>query len=555
MGHAMNAFLTPLACLALCLALLTGTASGATPGKPNIVFILADDLGWGDLGSYGQKLIKTPHLDRMAAEGLRLTRHYSGNAVCAPSRCVLMTGKHPGHAFIRNNRSMQPEGQHPIPAEEVTLPELLKTQGYATGAFGKWGLGGPDTTGEPLKQGIDRFYGYNCQSVAHNFYPTYLWDNQQKVPLKNTAFSAQARLQPGEDPLADASYARFRGTEYSADLIAAQARDFIRQHKDKPFFCFVPTTVPHLALQVPEDSLAPYIGQWDDPPYPGGNGYLPHRHPRAAYAAMVSRMDEEVGRLMALIKELGLDENTIFIFSSDNGPLYDKLGGTDCEFFNSHGGLRGRKGSLYEGGFRVPGIVRWTGHIQPGSTSDRVTGFEDWIPTLLELIGSAATTPTGLDGISFAPTLLGQAQPERPFLYREFPAYGGQQCLLMGDWKAVRTDMMPGALKKKNAGGAGVGGGASPGDGVSGGAAKAKGNAIVTVEKKDASGAVVQGKAVRAPLTLPPLQLYNLKTDPTESKDVAAEHPDIIAKMEAIMKGQHVSSKDFPFPVLDGRSE
>ncbi|MFM8469887.1 MAG: arylsulfatase [Limisphaerales bacterium] len=478
----------------------------AAPRPPNVVFIIADDLGWGDLGCYGQKIIRTPHLDRLAAEGMRFTHHYSGNAVCAPSRCVLMTGKHPGHAFIRDNRQFKPneEGQYPIPADTITLAKLFQQRGYATGGFGKWGLGGPGTTGEPLKQGFTRWFGYNCQAVAHNFYPEYLWDNDRKVPTRNAKFSAHDTLKPGEDAADPKSYARFQSKEYSADLIAEQARAFIRANKDKPFFCYVPTTVPHLALQVPDDSLAEYLGKFDDPPYAGGKGYLPHFKPRAAYAAMITRMDREIGRTMELVKELGLDEQTIFVFTSDNGPLtgnHQGLAGTDCAFFNSNGGLRNGKGSLYEGGVRVPGIVRWKGRIAAGATSERVTGFEDWMPTLLELAGFNEHTPKAIDGLSFAPTLLGQRQAERPFLYREFPSYTGQQSVRVGDWKAVRQNLKPAPAKQ-----------AAP-------------NLAI--------------------------QLYNLRADPSESTDVAAQHPEVVAKLEAILRAQHAVSTEFPLPALD----
>lgn len=499
--------------LAISLALGATAFSAGSGRKPNIVFFLGDDLGFGDLGCYGQKIIRTPNIDRMAAEGMKLTQHYCGNAVCAPSRCVLMTGKHPGHAFIRDNRSIEPEGQWPIPAEELTVPEVLKSQGYTTGGFGKWGLGGPDTTGEPLRQGMDRFYGYNCQGVAHNFYPTYLWDDAKKVSLDNPPGNGHGTLNTGEDPNDPKSYAKFSGKEYSADLIAEQARAFVRTNKDRPFFCYVPTTVPHLALQVPEDSAKEYIGKFDDPPFSGSGkgGYYPNFHPRATYAGMITRMDREVGRMMDLIKELGLDEDTIFIFSSDNGPLtgnHQGLAGTDCAFFNSNGGLRNGKGSLYEGGIRSPGIVRWKGKIEAGSTNARVTGFEDWMPTLLELVGAPQATPKGIDGISFAPTLLGKSQPERPFLYREFPSYGGQQSVRVGDWKGVRQNLKPVAAKKKD--------------------------------------------GAKSDLTI---QLYNLKNDPSETKDVAKEHPEIVAKMEALMREQHSPSKDFAMPALDAQGK
>jgi arylsulfatase len=489
-----------LTALCLCVAWWGSALAADDTRPPNVVFLLADDLGYGDVGCFGQKKIRTPNLDRLAAEGMRLTQHYSGNAVCAPSRCVLMTGLHPGHAFIRNNRSVEPEGQFPIPANTVTLGKLLKKHGYATGGFGKWGLGPPQSTGDPLRQGMDRFFGFNCQGVAHNYYPTYLWSDDKRTPLDNPAFSAQQRLPSDADPRDPKSYARYAGNAYAPDLIGQQALEFVRQHKDEPFFLYFPTTVPHLALQVPEDSLAEYAGAFPETPYLGDRRYLPHRTPRAAYAAMITRMDRDIGRIVDLIKELGLDERTIFIFSSDNGPLYDELGGTDSEFFNSAGGLRGRKGSLYEGGIRVPCIVRWKGHIAPGTTSDRVSGFEDWLPTILELVGAERSIPPQLDGISLAPTLLGRAQEARPFLYREFPSYGGQQSLRMGDWKAIRPELAP------------------------------KGNP----RKTDLS-----------------LELYNLAADPAEARNVAADNPQVVKQMEAIMREQHRPSAEFPLPAID----
>jgi len=475
------------------------TRAAESPRPPNVVFILADDLGYGELGCYGQRKIRTPRLDQMAAQGMRFTQHYSGGAVCAPSRCVLMTGKHNGHALIRDNVATPPEGQYPLPAGTVTLMRLFHDAGYATGAFGKWGLGGPGSTGAPGKQGVDRFYGYLCQGKAHNFYPTYLWDNDRQVALKNPAMRLPDKLPDGADPTDPANYDRFRGKEYSADLIFAQARQFVRDHKDRPFFLFVPTTIPHLALQVPDDSLSEYRGKWDDPPYPGGKGYLPQHSPRAAYAAMVTRMDREAGRIMDLIKDLGLDEQTIFVFSSDNGPLDGRYGGTDSDFFDSTAGLRGYKGSLYEGGFRVPCVVRWNGRIRLGSVSDRVTGFEDWLPTLLELTSNTKAVPRDLDGISFAPTLLGDKQPPRPFLYREYPNDGGWQSVRIGDFKGVRHDLLP------------------------------RGTARPRLQ----------------------IELYDLGKDRAESKDVAADHPDLVTEVERIFRAQHVASKDFAIPSLD----
>ncbi len=480
----------------------------AARNQPNIVFILADDLGYGDIGPFGQTRIKTPNLDRMAAEGMRLTQHYSGNAVCAPSRAVLMTGLHPGHAFIRNNRQMDgatpsrigrpaKEGQYPLPANTRTMARAFQSAGYRTGGFGKWGLGGPGSTGEPLRQGFDRWFGYNCQAVAHNYYPTYLWDNDAVFALKNPPFASHDKISPQEDPSQPGSYRRFQGSEYSADLITLKALEFVRENQARPFFLYWPTTVPHVALQVPDDSLKEYLGRWEDPPYPGGNGYLPHFSPKAAYAAKITRMDRDIGRMMELIAELGLDEDTLFIFTSDNGPLngtHQGLAGTDCAFFNSNGGLRDGKGTLYEGGYRVPCIVRWKGTLQPG-TSPRVTGFEDWLPTLLELAGASDAAPADLDGISFAPTLRGTRQPERPFLYRELPAYTGQQSVRIGDWKGIRRNLL------------------------------------------------------RAPDS--PVELYNLAADPAETKDVSSDHPGIVAEMETVMREQHEKSSAFPFPALD----
>lgn len=476
----------------------------AETAKPNFIFILCDDLGYGDIGAFGQKKIRTPNLDRLAAEGMKLTAHYSGHNVCAPSRCALLTGKHPGHTYIRENRGGLGdggEGQEPVPAGELTLPLTLKKFGYTLGCTGKWGLGPVGSTGDPLRQGFDRFYGYNCQAVAHNFYPTHLWSDDRRVALDNPKFAAHQKLPVGADTNSPASYTAYEGRQYSADLIAEESRAFVRANKDRPFFLYFATTVPHLALQVPEDSLREYAGAFPEEPYPGGRGYLPNRTPRATYAAMVTRLDREVGRLMDLVKDLGLDQRTVFIFTSDNGPLYDKLGGTDTDFFNSAGGYHGRKGSYYEGGFRVPLLVRWTGRIKAGSESDRVTGFEDWLPTILELIGEKGATPAVIDGLSFAPTLLGRNQEPRPFLYRESPGYGGQQCVRAGDWKLVRQNLNPGSRLQNPP----------------------------------------------APTT----ELYDLAKDPGETTDVAAQHPDIVQKLLALAGRQHVKSDLFPIRNLD----
>lgn len=457
--------------------------------KPNIVFIMADDLGWGDLGSYGQTKIRTPYLDQMAKEGMRFTQFYAGSPVCAPSRCVLMTGKHGGHAFIRDNKEVRPEGQWPIPASEVTIAELLKAQGYATGAFGKWGLGFVGSEGDPNRQGFDLFYGYNCQREAHNYYPDHLWRNDQKMMLE------------GNDR-------GLTGKYYSHDLIEVEALKFIRDNKDKPFFAYVPFTIPHLALQVPEDSLAEYAGKWDDPPYDGKNGYLPHPSPRAAYAAMVTRMDRSVGRILDLIKELNLDDNTVVMFTSDNGGAFGtvtkdfeflpgRMGGTDYVYFRSTGNFRAFKGSVYEGGIRVPLIARWPGKIKAGSVSQLPAVFYDLMPTFCELAGIAG--PKQADGLSILPTLLGKSgQSKHEFLFWDFGGYGGQQAVRLGDWKGVRRNLHKGNTR---------------------------------------------------------IELYNLATDAGETTDLASKHQDIVKRIEKIMTEQHQPSADFPIKVLDATAK
>jgi arylsulfatase A len=496
----MSLFSRVLALLLVCCSL---TPLSGQVNRPNIVLIVADDLGYRELGCFGQKRIRTPNLDQLAAQGMKLTQHYSGNAVCAPSRCVLMTGKHPGHAYIRSNRSTPPEGQEPIPAAEVTLAELLRDQGYATGGFGKWGLGGPESSGIPLNQGFDRFFGYLCQAHAHSYYPAYLWNDNAHLPLNNDPpVPGHAKLPEGADPSLPASYEIFQGTDYAPDRINNQAVAFLKQQgasvaadRGKPFFLYYPTVIPHVALHVPDEDLEPYhaLG-WNDPPFTADRGgYTPHFTPRAAYAAMISRLDRYVGRILQVLDELNLTDNTIVIFSSDNGTTHlDRE--VDYTFFESVGELRGLKGSLYEGGVRVPAIVRWPGRVAAGTETDRVSGFEDWMPTIMEAIGAAESLPPGVDGISLLPTLLGQSQEERAFLYREFPSYGGQQSIRVGDWKAVRQNMSRGNL---------------------------------TVE------------------------LYNLREDISESKDVAAEHPDLVQKLTAMMAEQHVPSRLFPLKPLD----
>lgn len=476
------------------------TATASEPSKPNIVFILADDLGYRELGCFGQKKIRTPHLDQLAAQGMKLTQHYSGNAVCAPSRCVLMTGRHPGHAWVRNNSEMQPEGQKPIPDSEVTLAELLKAEGYVTGAFGKWGLGGPGSEGDPMRQGFDRFFGYNCQRHAHSFYPDYLWSDAERVPLGNSpAIPGHAKLAPGADPQDPQSYNVFKGQEFAPDRIRDEALRFVSEHREQPFFLYYPTTLPHVALHIPDAELKPYLELgWSDPPFTAENGgYTPHFTPRAAYAAMISRMDSDVGALLNQLRDLHLDDNTIVIFSSDNGTTHLEQE-VDYRFFESVGELRGLKGSLYEGGVRVPAIVRWPGHVPAGTSRDYVSGFEDWMPTILECIGAQSQATDTNDGLSLFRLLTGQSQTDRPFLYREFPGYGGQQSIRAGDWKAIRQNLSTGNT---------------------------------TVE------------------------LYNMAGDVSEQRDVANQHPDIVARLTRLMSDQRVPSELFPLRPFDAPAQ
>lgn len=462
---------TVLGALSGTLPVLAGSGAAQGTRRPNVVFILADDLGYADVGCYGQKRIRTPQVDRLAAEGMRFIQSYSGNPVCAPSRCTLMTGCHTGHAQIRNNKQVGGDegwklgstvgGQWPLVEGTFTVGRLFQRAGYATGAFGKWGLGRVGTSGDPQRQGFDHFFGYICQRQAHTFYPNHLWRDGEVFWIEQNKDGAER--------------------VYSHDVIAEEALRFIRANKDRPFFLYVPFTIPHVALQVPRDSLAEYEGRWFDPPYDGTKGYVAHAHPRACYAAMITRMDRDVGRIMTQIKELGLDGNTLVVFSSDNGPTY--AGGVDAAFFESAGPLRGLKGSVWEGGIRVPFIARWPGRIEPGSESDHTCAFWDILPTCAELLG--VQPPAGIDGISFLPTLLGKknAQKKHEHLYWEL---NGQQAVRMGDWKALR--LKPGQKT----------------------------------------------------------QLFDLSTDLGEQKDVADEHPDVVMRAERIFLTGRTESEFFP---------
>jgi arylsulfatase A-like enzyme len=382
---------------AAAFALRPRPALGARPRlRPNIIYILADDLGYGHLGCYGQEQIKTPNLDGMAAEGMRFTDHYAGSALCAPARCVLMTGLHTGHCFVRNNKKLPVEGNVPIPADSQTIPKLLKKGGYATACIGKWGLGYPGSEGDPNNQGFDHFFGYNCQRQAHSYYPDHLWRNDKKVVLEGNLGS--------------------RNKDYSHDLLTAEALSFVRRNQDRPFFLYLPYTIPHAAFQVPD------LGIYADAPW---------TEVQKSIAAMISRMDRDVGRILDLLKEFGVEQNTLVIFASDNGSARGDL----LDKFNGSGPLRGHKSTMYEGGIRAPMIARWPGKIARGTVSGHVCAFQDMMPTFAELAG--VPVPKATDGLSMVPTLLGQGgQKQHEYLYWELK---DARAVRMGRWKAVRT--------------------------------------------------------------------------------------------------------------------
>jgi arylsulfatase len=504
--------------LILPIVLLSGCSGGgpwkrrAKEQKPNIIFIMADDLGYGEVGCYGQEKIQTPNIDQLAEKGMKFTNFYSGAPVCAPARCMLLTGKHPGHAQIRGNNEMASrgdvwdflkasadpnlEGQYPLKKGTQTLGTLLQKAGYKTAAIGKWGLGGPLTDGRPTQQGFDLFFGYNCQRQAHNYYPGHLWKNDEKVELGNRLFSPHQRFPKDADPYDPKNYEQYKGKVYAPDLMIREALHFIEENRDKPFFLYYPTTIPHVALQAPEEWVDRYHKLFgDEEPYLGDHGYLPCRYPRATYAAMIGYLDDQVGQVVQKLKELGLYENTIIFFTSDNGPTY--AGGVDTKFFDSARPFRSDygwgKGFTHEGGIREPMIVTWKGHIPPGSRSDYIGAFWDIMPTFCDLTG--LPVPGSTDGISFVPTLLQQGdQKTHKYLYWEFPAYTGQQAVRMGKWKAIRDSIF-----KRN--------------------------------RK--------------------IRLYDLSTDPEELQDISSGHPEVIREIRMTMGEAHVRCRDFPLGWID----
>ena len=406
-----------IAGLMLCCApfYACNTAPEEQPQKPNVIYILADDLGYGDIEPYGQEIIKTPHLTQMASEGMLFSQHYAGSTVSAPSRGSVMTGLHTGHSQIRGNKEIAPEGQQPMEGDTYTIGKMMKEEGYTTGIFGKWGLGYPESPSIPKKMGFDEFYGYNCQREAHSYYPDHLWKNEERIILEDN-------LNGGRKT-------------YSQELIHQEGLQFIRNNKDKPFFAMLTYSLPHAELNLPHDSIYHiYEDMFEETPYSGG--YHDSEKPRASFAAMVSLLDKYVGEVMQELKDLGIDNNTIVIFTSDNGPHME--GGADPKFFNSNGPLRGFKRDLYEGGIRVPMIVRYPNHVKAGSKTDHISAFWDIMPTLADITNIDMPDNEQTDGISFLPTLLNKGnQKEHEYLYWEFHEGGGRLALLQGDWKMV----------------------------------------------------------------------------------------------------------------------
>ncbi len=470
----------------LLLPLSLGGRTGAAQqhvesASPNIIFIMADDLGYGELGAYGQQKIRTPRLDRLAAEGMRFTQFYSGSTVCAPSRATLLTGVHTGHSYVRDNQELggfldeEERGQIALPPDHPTLARALSSRGYATAVIGKWGLGGPGSTGLPTRQGFNLFFGYLDQKQAHNFYPTHLWRNEERYPLRNTYFSPHQRHEG--DPHDPSAYRKYTGTDYAIDLMTREASSFIEANRDQPFFLYFAPTLPHVSLQVPDAAVAEYAGAFPETPYLGEQRYLPQRTPRAAYAAMITYLDAQVGALLDTVRKAGLDDKTIIFFTSDNGATFD-VGGAPTAFFNSNGPLRGHKTQLYEGGIRVPMIVRWPGRIATGTISNHVAANWDMWATFSELTGAPLRKDT--DGISMLPVLLGAKATQHEFLYWEFHSQGSAQAVRMGQWKGIRN--------------------------------KAKGS-------RDG-----------------PVELYDLEADPSETTDVSSQHPDIVPRIAEIMR-------------------
>ncbi|MDB5132970.1 MAG: N-acetylgalactosamine-6-sulfatase [Mucilaginibacter sp.] len=494
-------------------------AKRAKPGKkkvPNIIYILADDMGYGELGCYGQEKIETPNIDALAKNGMRFTQHYA-YPVCAPSRYLLMTGKNSGKAFIRGNhewadrgdvwnfKAMEAnpylEGQYPVPDSTITIAKVLKKAGYTTGLVGKWGLGAPMTAGTPTNQGFDYFYGFICQRQDHTYYSGHLWENENRIPLDNRIIDPDVKLAKDLDPLDEKNYEKYQQKDYAPDFLIKAALKFIDKNQGKPFFLYYPSPLPHVSLQAPKNLVAYYHKKFgDEKPFLGGS-YFPCRYPHATYAAMITLLDRQVGQIIKKLKDEGLYDNTIIMFCSDNGPAYNA--GADPTFFKSAGPFNGEygwgKGFLHEGGMSEPFIVSWPGRVKAGTTSDLISATIDIMPTFCDLL--KLNVPKDVDGLSILPTILGKGkQVQHDYLYFEYPEYGGQQSIRIGNWKGLRLDMMKGNAK---------------------------------------------------------WSLYDLATDKTEQNDVADKHPEIIEKMKNISKKEHHTPElsKFIIPVLENEEK
>lgn len=484
--------------IALSFIPLLAAAREPESPQPNIIFLLMDDLGIGEVGFNGQRQIETPNIDALAKSGKIMTQHYSGSPVSAPSRCVLLTGKHTGHSAVRGNDEMAErgdvwshqavfdnpslEGQRPMPATELTIAHILRKAGYTTACIGKWGLGAPGTQGDPNSSGFDFFYGYNCQRQAHTYYPTHLWRNSEREILDNTVLQPNTKLPSEADPRDPSSYAQFRQREYAPDKMFAATLEFIDKNRKNPFFIWWTTPLPHVSLQAPEELIEYYVKKFgDEAPFTGDGLYFPARYPHATYAAMVTYIDNQVGELVAKLKLDGLYENTVIIFTSDNGPTFN--GGTDSPWFDSARPYKSERGwgkcSLHEGGINVPTFVVWNDRIVAGGSSNHLSGFQDWFATIAD-IASIRTAPQN-DGISMLPTLTGHGrQSTHEALYWEYPEAGGSIAVREGRYKLL----------------------------------------VQNIRKE------------------PTYELFDLSSDPREQNNIIAEHPDVA---EHLMKIAHKS--------------
>jgi len=482
--------------------------------KPNIIYILADDLGYGDVGAYGQSKIETPNIDGLAKEGMLFTQHYAGAPVCAPSRSVLLTGKHMGHTPIRGNdewaergevwdyraaaKDSLLEGQRPMPTETITMAKLLKQSGYKTAIVGKWGLGAPNTESIPTKMGFDYFFGYNCQRQAHTYNPLHLYENEIRFHLNNDTIPPNTGINKNDDPYALETYEKYNQPVYSSEISFEKLMGFVKENKNDPFFLYWASPIPHVPLQAPKKWVDYYVNKFgDEEPYffkEGESGnYFPTRYPHATYAAMVSYLDENIGKLISYLKEEGIYDNTLIIFTSDNGPTY--TGGADSEWFDSGGPFESKygrgKGFLHEGGIRVPMIASWPKKIKSGTSTDHISSFYDVLATLND-VANVKTDFKG-DGISFINTLTNSGnQVEHEYLYWEFTGYDGQVAVRMGKWKILWKN-----IKKGN--------------------------------KK--------------------IEVYNLEDDLTEQNNIANEHPEIVKTFFEIIKKEHKTPENKVFSI------